>query len=207
MSVVEKGLTPIMPAAHRGDIKIVDVLVLHEEFEENGLSKPLDTYQNEALCMADACGQTEVASVLLDYGADKDAQAENALTPLVWEAYIDARTNKRATALHYAARNGRFQVARLLFDSGADVDALGDKLNTLLMEAVPEEHLKVGDLLQSSGARIYMPDKHERTALHLAVEREELAVVKLLLDSGDDVWVYTADNQGFTPLMTAAWWE
>ncbi|KAF4148882.1 Ankyrin repeat [Phytophthora infestans] len=218
----EKGMTPIVLAAWRGDAEVVDFLAHHKESEVASSSESLgfDTYLNEALSFAVACGRAEVASVLLDYGADKDFQPENDATPLMyaamcghigsaqllldWGADTHARTNKRATALHYAARNGRLQVSQLLLDAGAKVDAAGDKLMTPMMEAVREEHLAVVDLLQSRGACLSLSHKYGRTPLHFAAERTELAVVKLLLDRDQDVCVYITDSQGLTPLMTAA---
>jgi ankyrin repeat protein len=89
----------------------------------------------------------DVVQLLLQYGADVHVQDNDGSTPLHRAAqdgnpemvlvllehnatYVDARDAKDSTPLHLASEQGHLDVARLLFELGADVDAVNDEAQT-----------------------------------------------------------------------------
>lgn len=102
------GWMPITWASWRGDVELVDVLVSRKTSEENHFngSSSLAAYLGDALHISATCGQMEVTSALLDYGADKDVKNEDGLTPFM-----------------QAAKRGHVATVQHLLEWGADVQA------------------------------------------------------------------------------------
>ena len=84
------------------------------------------------------------------------------------------------TALHWAARYGREDAARLLMEHGADVNAVQEK--SVETDSVDELRQK---------------EKDGRTPLHSAVYSRNVAIVRLLLEHRSD-WNLT-DRYGRRP--------
>ena len=84
-----------------------------------------------ALQLAARNGHLEVAQLLLDTGADKDAKNNVRPDSSICSApHLCSRTRGVSvdsqdgnTALHYAAAYGHLEVAKLLLDAGSDKDA------------------------------------------------------------------------------------
>jgi uncharacterized protein len=104
------------------------------------------------------------------------------------------------TALLYAARDGRIEIARTLVAGGANVNlAEANKMSPLLM-AIANGHIDVANFLIDKGADLNAADFWGRTPLWTAVEMRNLdidksgqtvpdrtgnlALIKLLLDKG-----------------------
>ena len=86
--------------------------------------------------------------------------------------------NTRATALHFAAMEGRAEVVQVLIDAGARIEAKDDSERSPLFEAI-------------AGCEDG----------NVAREDEKLAIVKMLVKAGADVCV--TNNVGFTCLIEA----
>eukprot|EP00930_Biecheleria_cincta_P052518 TRINITY_DN3775_c0_g1_i1.p1 TRINITY_DN3775_c0_g1~~TRINITY_DN3775_c0_g1_i1.p1 ORF type:complete len:195 (+),score=32.44 TRINITY_DN3775_c0_g1_i1:75-659(+) len=91
-------VTPLMQAAHEGDLESVAKLLASEENVDQ-----TDNFGWTALRFAARNGHADVVEALMAKGADKDSTSATGRTPLM-----------------SAAGNGHEQVVRLLIDSGAD---------------------------------------------------------------------------------------
>ena len=121
------------------------------------------------LFAASRWGHVDVARVLLDYGADINAQDIHGQTALHWPSQeghikvvqlllehggtldVQAKHNNN-TPLHLASKNGRLGVVRLLLDHGADVQVRNEADSTPFMLATQEKHDDVAQLLLDRGA-------------------------------------------------------
>jgi hypothetical protein len=120
----------------------------------------------------------EIATLLLDHGADPNAMDKNWQTPLMAAAFT-----------------GNDEVVRILIAHKANVN-IGSKFgNTALMEA---RGLSVVKQLLSAGAAVNDKNIKGRTALHWAAWRGDLEVVKALIEAGASV--NAKDDQGLTAL-------
>ena len=86
-----------------------------------------------------------------------------------------------------------------LIEAGADVNAAGRYGRTLLMGAIPGNHLHCCDLLTQSGTDVNATDNNGRTALHFAAMEGRTEVTERLLSAGADVNI--PDQDGFTALI------
>ena len=140
-----------------------------------------------ALHVAVAQGDAAVAALLLDHGANIEAESEL----------------QGARALHLAADFGDLAMITLLLDFDAEIDSRAGNTRTPLIRAAAAGHLEAVALLLGYGAAI---DEHEnvigRTALHLAAFHGHVEVVKLLVEGGAKV--DARDNRGYTPFILAA---
>jgi ankyrin repeat protein len=92
------GWTALMKAVYRGNAKCVEAIAEKSRQEVN-----------RGLLIAALMGHTEIAKILLEYGAEVDSKADDGRTPLM-----------------FAASKGNAELVALLLKSGAD-PALADK--------------------------------------------------------------------------------
>jgi ankyrin repeat protein len=79
---------------------------------------------------------------------------------LSYGADVNMRDSKGATALHYAAAEGKLSAAILLLKHGADVDLADNSGNTPLHWAVWSGNLPIVEELERSGADFYRSNTH-----------------------------------------------
>ena len=108
-----------------------------------------------------------------------------------------------ATALILASGNGHLEVARLLWDAGADKDKARQDGATALILASYYGRLEVARLLCEAGADKDKATQDGDTALILASENGHLEVARLLWDAGADK--DKARQDGATALTGAAY--
>lgn len=108
--------------------------------------------------------------------------------------------------LHYAARAGRVDLARVLLEGGADVNAANDRGVTPLHRAVQVDGKAVVDLLLETGegAAVDARDEQGRTPLHWAATYPRPAILDRLIAAGGDV--AARDHRQRTPLHHASEW-
>ena len=169
--------------------------------EASAYSKKVSAYSIEAypyIREASACNRIDVIELLLDRGANIEAQARNGMTAFI-----------------YASAMNNAEIAQLLLDRGANIEAQALNGKTALMYAFKYGHYKIAQLLLYRGANIEARDNHGRTALIEAsshgrivfsyITREAYVyciVVQLLLNRGANIEAQA--HNGKTALIEAS---
>jgi len=134
----------------------------------------INLWGNTALMEASSNGHTEIVKLLIEQGADVNAQPKlNGIT-----------------ALMLASSNGHTEIAKLLIKAGADVNAQS-KHGTALIKAWQEGYTEIAKLLIEEGADVNAQDSSGCTALMWASREGYADIVKLLIEEGADVNVMT----------------
>ncbi len=129
-------------------------------------------------------GYLAVAKVLLETGADKDAQ-----------------DNAMRTPLHLAARNGHLAIAKLLVEMSVDTNSKDNAGRMPLHHAAQNGHLAIAKLLIERSTDKDVQDKEGRTPLSWAIDNRTgtaLDMAKLLIKGGRQHRI--RDKHGVTPL-------
>ncbi|KAL9026189.1 MAG: hypothetical protein Q9180_007524, partial [Flavoplaca navasiana] len=176
----------------------------------------IDKQGNTALIFGSEYGYAKVVRVLLDKGADINAQGEY-LRDIRLQApsgrchEVMAIDRVKGTSLHFrcgpynnalqaASRGGHNQVVQILLDKGADVNARGGEYGDALQAASREGHNQVVQILLDKGA-----DINAQGALISALQAASVGghnqVVQMLLDKGADV---NAQGGDFSALQAAS---
>ena len=137
------------------------------------------------LMYAAEIGSVDAMRLLIDHGADVNAQNAFGSTALMWSASDPAKV-------------------RLLLDHGAQVNTAARSGRTALIVACfTNPSAEVVRLLLAKGARVDVMDARHVTPLNAATFGNDTATVRLLLDADADL--QTPDTFiGLTPLMNAA---
>ena len=150
---------------------------------------------------ASKLGHVESVRLLLDAGADKNAETgTQKITPLLlaaWRGHLDvvrhlvevgAHKNQTiedgATPLFMAAGWGHLDVVRHLLQLGADKDPATNDGATPLIVAAEQGHVDVVRYLVEVGARIDQTMKHGATPVFIAAQNGYLDIVRYLVQVG-----------------------
>jgi ankyrin repeat protein len=144
-----------------------------------------DNHGITPLMYAAEIGSLDAMRVLIDRGADVNAQNDFGSTALMWSVSDPSKV-------------------RLLLDRGAQVNLAARSGRTALIVAgFTNPSAEVVRLLLAKGAKADVMDKRHVTPMNAATFGNDTATVRLLLDAGADI--ETADTFiGLTPLMNAA---
>lgn len=149
--------------------------------------------EQTALMWAVRANQPESVRLLLGARADVNARTRTGKTP-AWrppnagggshgkgivrggwpDRGVQDPTPGAMTALLYAARDGRLDIARMLVDAGANVNQVEANKMTPLLIAIANDHLDVAHFLLGKGADVNAADFWGRTPLWTALDVRDL---------------------------------
>ena len=148
---------------------LVDRLGALLNYDENLVhSRSADDFT--ALHLAAFFDQPEAVDLLLDRGADPEAEATNSFVSAV-------------RPLHSAAAAGSFECCELLLKTGADVDARQADGFTALMAAAQSGNTQLANLLLTNGADPSLVCPDGTTAESLALEKLKPGTLAVIRDA------------------------
>jgi ankyrin repeat protein len=175
------GGTPLFLAVQKGYAGIVDVL-LKEKADVNTIGP----YNQQPLHAAARNGYVNVASTLIDHGAELEHSADSIRYD---SRYISG------TPLHFAASLGHANIVQLLLKHKANVNSRDPDNLTPLYRAAESGHRNIAEALLEAGADPNIPTVNGDTALFATSDSE---MMRLLIDHKADVNV--TNRLGYTPL-------
>ena len=160
---VTGSLTPLMLAAGEG-LQHATKLLLERGAEVDKETERSGGGESKSVTVLMLADTAEVATLLLDHGAQVDFQASHG----------------GHTALMWAIEEGHYEVAELLPECGAQVDLQDSDGRTALMWAVKKHEANTVRLLIQHKASIDIQTKRGETALDLARENSLTDIAELL---------------------------
>ena len=185
------GSSAMTLACRRGNKRIVHLL--SEWLESGARISSLDSLSSFVRLPSDDIplhqairnDHVDVASFLLDHGAD-----------------IDFRDDNGRTALFETLDASDVRGAALLLKRGTDISCRDSGGDTVLHEAARRGAVEHASRFVERGITTDLPNHEGLTPLHLAARHGHLELANLLLRKGADI--DQADLRGRTPLMYAA---
>jgi RNA polymerase sigma factor (sigma-70 family) len=138
-------------------------------------------------------GDLTLVALLLEYGANFEAQAANGFQPLqcailsgeldIVRLLLKHRVQLNTVGippLHWAAMKGQYDLARLLLEHGATVNARAESGRSALHWAALKGHGELVSLLLAHGAALDIRDDLGRTPRDWALVRHQTSILALL---------------------------
>jgi ankyrin repeat protein len=218
-SALQVAAGPLHDAVRAGNPNAMEAALLSTNLDETDfiLGTPLHIALSE--------GDAEIADILINAGADIEAQSElngmraihiaaslgeSTLVELLLAAgaSISERDATGKTALHVATSRGATEVVKLLLENGAKVDSREPHkgFTPLLISALHGEP-EIVELLVAAGADVEATSASGTTALMLAASQElvanvgDLSLIRYFADLGVDL--EKPDSSGATVLSQA----
>ena len=180
------GETALMTASKVGDLESVRALLDHRAKVD--AEDPI--YKQTALMIAVRENHADVAGLLVERGANVNAQTRTGETPGwvlpnsvpgfghgigIIRGGLPERGSRYfipggLTPLLYAARDGRLESAKVLINAGADLEKADPNGITPLLMAIADNQMPTAQYLIDKGAKINVTDWYGRTPLWTAVE-------------------------------------
>jgi ankyrin repeat protein len=181
----EKTPEKFYSAIRENNLTQLKALLHQNENAPKGSANLADDRGITPLMYAAEIGSLDAMRLLIDGGADVNAQNAFGSTALLWSVSDPAKV-------------------RLLLDHGAQVNAVAKSGRTaLIVAAYTNPSAEVVKLLLARGAKVDVIDRLHVTPLNAATFGNDTATVRLLLEAGADI--ETPDTFiGLTPLMNAA---
>ena len=106
------------------------------------------------------------------------------------------------TALLFASRTNRREIAYILIQAGADINIRNSNGYTPLMLATIMNNLEIIDMLIQAGANLNIQDNiYGNTALIVAVEDNYTEIVKSLVRGGADIYIENSEGLNAIDMM------
>ncbi|KAK2593245.1 hypothetical protein QQS21_009044 [Conoideocrella luteorostrata] len=173
-------MNSIRLAAFNGHKRILQRLILGNE----NIINQSDEDGTNALHWACERGHAEIVQMLLDKGADVNAQSGDC-----------------DNALQAASEAGHVDIMQILLDNGADINAKGRQYSNALQAASYRGDAKIAQMLLDNGADVNAKGKYGN-ALQAASYKRNIEIVQMLLDRGADVdALHVASNGGNVKLL------
>ncbi|XP_049607902.1 histone-lysine N-methyltransferase EHMT2 isoform X1 [Syngnathus scovelli] len=206
----------LYPAAKQGEVQRV-LLMLMEGIDP--AYQPESQNRRSALHAAAQRGLLEVCYILLQAGAQIDAQDKDLRTPLL-EAIINNHIELTRyliqngacvyhveedgyTGLHHAAKQGNLEIVNILLETGqVDVNAQDNGGWTPIIWAAEHKHVDVIKVLLNRGADVTINDKELNVCLHWAAYAGNVDIAEMVLNAGCSL--ASVNMHGDTPLHIAA---
>jgi ankyrin len=131
--------------------------------------------------------RADTANLLIDRGADVSRPAKNGATPL-----------------HESISAGYLELTRLLIERGAPINARDAEGRTPLYLAIMYDLTKHVELLLEHGANPLQQTVFGHNAIHMTASKGRVEILELLAKNPSLQEIDVEDNNGFTPLLTAA---
>ena len=213
--------TPLHYAAYCGMHDVAKFLIVEHSQDVNARGFDL---KETPLHVASRRRHANIAQLLLEHGADGNAQNDHEKTPLILssangdvevtrillERGADTNILGHGTSpLMSASTEGHAEVVRLLLKHGANANAQVKDTTIPLQIAVLFGHVGTTRVLLEHGLDANARDAYGATLLHLASSgssrranlEDRLDLVRLLVQYGSDI--HAQDNNGRTPFMLA----
>lgn len=184
----------LLQAVSDGDEERVRTLVSGAKKSELNKRGP---NKSTALMVAASAGNTGIARLLIEGGADLDLQDSDEQTALMFaicgqqEAVVDLLLDAGARAdienwlaFDFAVRFGTPRMVQRLIEQGADVNRRDDDDAPPLLEAVNRGNQELVEMLIAAGADIHATDCGGQTAASLAASGRNPALFEYLVDQG-----------------------
>ena len=195
-----KGVSPLYYASFYHHVQIVTLLL---RYPETDLDETGDYVSCSALQAACHVGSKEIVKMLLDGGANINAQGGfygNALQAAcergskeIVELLLDGGANINAqggsfeTALQAACQRGSKEIVKMLLDRGADINVQGGHFGNALQATYFRNSTEIVKMLLDGGADLNIQGGWDGNALQAACERGSKEIVKMLLDGGANI--------------------
>jgi ankyrin repeat protein len=193
------GAEEIHEAVKRGDLAAVrEILAARPDgigaVDERGYT-PLHVAARE--------GRLQIASFLIEKGADIEAKNPTGFTPLFLAvlgkrpdavrlclekgADPNGETRFQTTPLFTAAESGDPEIVRLLIEKGAEVNHVSPVFGSPLHRAAYMDFPEVAKALLDAGANLSVADQRGQTPLHQAAQLGRVTVARLFVERGADL--------------------
>lgn len=195
-------------ACARGDVRLVQGL-LEQGANIDGKNENRDTPMHVAI----QANQVEVASLLMDSGADLEGAHSSAKLPPLFQAAAAGQTGMvkmfldhgcdplqtqpySSTSYFYdVVETGSVEGARLLLEHGCDAECSNSSSRKAIVAAVRRDSVPMVELLIAHGAKVRdVSDTNGGSILSAAVATKNLAMVRALLDAGADADARTSSG-------------